>query len=119
MPPSMKSRGRSRFCAALADRFETEPGDPAPEVFDQFLSARVYSREMAEKLFALARDRSTSSWNVKRVAVLMLEKLFLLIPEDAVEEQRLFLTNLGFGSRELDEQLSPPFTEQPAAEEAH
>jgi predicted GNAT family acetyltransferase len=70
--------------------------DPlAPDLFDEFLPRRAYSRSFALKLIDVAKRSAGASWEIRRLAALMLENQVLKLSPDDVEEFDLLLVQLG------------------------
>src|ERR671926_340794 len=61
----------------------------------EFLQHEDYSRAFCLGLLALARRSTGVSWDVRRLAVLMLEHQLLKLAPDQLDEDRLLLTRLG------------------------
>jgi hypothetical protein len=62
---------------------------------DRFLRQRSYDRTFALELFDIARARRSTSWETRRLAVLMLEHQLLKIPDTDEIEFGFWLTRLG------------------------
>jgi hypothetical protein len=82
--------------ARLFNITATEFGDPlrAQELFNAFLQCPSYSRSLLLKLLETARGESGDHWEIRRLAVLMLEHQVLKIPPEDVEEFDFLLTEL-------------------------
>lgn len=74
----------------------TEFADPlrAFDLFNIFLQCPSYSRNLLLKLLEAARGSSGDDWEIRRLAVLMLEHQVLKIPPEKIEEFDLLLTEL-------------------------
>ncbi len=66
----------------------------ADALFKAFLQCPSYSRSLLLKLLEVARGNSGDAWELRRLAVLMLEHQVLKIPPENVEEFDVFLTQL-------------------------
>ncbi len=64
-------------------------------LLSQFLQHEDYSRAFCLSLLALARRRTGVSWDVRRLAILMLEHQMLKLAPDQIDEHDLLLTQLG------------------------
>lgn len=74
----------------------TEFDDPlrAYDLFNAFLQCPSYSRSLLLKLLDVARGSNGDTWEIRRLAILMLEHQVLKIPPENVEEFDLLLTEL-------------------------
>jgi hypothetical protein len=89
---------------------KTEFND-SPEVynlFDEFFQHKAYDRAYALKLLEKSKARETTSWNIRRLAALMLEHQMVNLPVDRIQEFDFFFARLkikateGIGSRVND-----------------
>ncbi len=80
-----------RFRHLIAHEFE----HGALALFDEFLPRRVYCRNFALKLIGMARRDAGESWELRRLAALMLENHLLKLAPDNTEEFDLILVQLG------------------------
>lgn len=64
-------------------------------LFKEFLLSRAYCRSFALKLIDLAKRSTGVSWELRRVAALMLENQVLKLSPDNVEEFDLLIVRLG------------------------
>ena len=88
-----------RLAHPLTDLVKEELGDD-PQAFalvNAFLGHNTYQRQFCLELLELARDRSSCSWDLRRLAILMLEHQILKLPLGAVAEFAFLLTELGIG----------------------
>jgi hypothetical protein len=70
---------------------EFDEADQAFAVFDDFLRHEAYDSAFCQRLLTAARQRSSGSWDIRRLAVLMLEHQILkLHPDDEIEFDFLF-----------------------------
>jgi hypothetical protein len=95
----MKNPGRPSSISArdsLLRLLSTEFDDPRPayDLFAEFLSHSGFSHSLCLKLFALAQDRTGTAWEIRRLAVLMLEHQILKIPPANLDEFNFVLTRL-------------------------
>ena len=84
------------------------PDDRAAyHLFDEFLQKTAYDRAFAVKLIAKARPGAGTSWETRRLAVLMLENQVLKIPPAAIDEFDFFFVDLKIkgGDTRLNESL--------------
>ena len=94
---SPQRRSYPRLPAHLSAVVEAEfAGQPlALELFDQLLRHKTYSRPFALKLLDVARGgRTRHSWELRRLAVLMLEHQALKLSEDDADEHDLLFVKL-------------------------
>lgn len=84
----------------LFNTLATEFDDPlrAYDLFNAFLQCSSYSRALLLKLLGMARGESGDAWELRRLAVLMLEHQVLKIPPENIEEFDLLLTDLNLKS---------------------
>jgi hypothetical protein len=72
----------------------TELDDTFSDLFNVFLQCPAYDRGLLLKLLAVAQGNSGDSWEVRRLAILMLEHQVLKIPAEDLEEFDFLLTQL-------------------------
>lgn len=80
----------------LLNLLKAEFHDPhqASELFDEFLEQETYNKSFCLRLLALARERTGVPWDIRRLAVLMLEhQIFRLQPHD-LDDFDFLLTQL-------------------------
>jgi hypothetical protein len=65
---------------------------------DRFIGQWSYQREFCHELLEIARGSIPSSWNLRRLAILMLEHQILKLPLDNVAEFAALLSELGIAS---------------------
>jgi hypothetical protein len=71
------------------------PNVPAvPDLIAEFLQQQTYSRTFCLKLIAIARQRAGVRWDIRRLAVLMLENQILRLRGDNLEEFDFIVTQL-------------------------
>lgn len=87
----------ARSTDRLLETLKTEFGDarPARDLFREFLPLESYERSFASKLLEVARQNSGVSWEVRCLAVLMLENQLLRLPASDAAEWGFVLTRLG------------------------
>ena len=73
---------------------EFDPSSRACELFEDFFRLKVYSRSFAIKLIEAARGAAGDSWDVRRLATLMLEHQVLKLAAGDTEEFDFLLTEL-------------------------
>ncbi|MGB9180571.1 MAG: hypothetical protein WCB68_15160 [Pyrinomonadaceae bacterium] len=80
----------------LFNTLATEFDDPlrAYDLFKDFLQCSSYSRSLLLKLIGVAEGNSADDWEMRRLAVLMLEHQVLKIPPESIEEFDILLTQL-------------------------
>jgi hypothetical protein len=97
---SPKSRQYShlpdRLFKIISSEFKHDP--LALALFDEFLPARSYSRSFALKLIGVAKRSAGASWEIRRLAALMLENQVLKLPLDRTDEFDFLLVQLGLKS---------------------
>ncbi|HEX8150544.1 MAG TPA: hypothetical protein VF591_25395 [Pyrinomonadaceae bacterium] len=76
----------------FADRFREARG--AYELFDEFLGRETYDRNFCVRLLAVARDGVKTHWEVRRLAVLMLEHQILKLDPSELAAFDFLLTRL-------------------------
>ena len=101
---------------------EFDEADQAFALFDDFLRHQAYDNAFCERLLTVAKQRSPASWDIRKLAVLMLEHQILkLHPDDEHEFDSLFTqlnlketrgTNGGIASSVLKEGYSTTDTRQ-------
>ncbi|HEY0379749.1 MAG TPA: hypothetical protein VGC87_22710 [Pyrinomonadaceae bacterium] len=82
------------YLRALQTAGFTQPRRPG-NLLSEFLEHEDYSRAFCLSLLALARRGTGVSWDVRRLAVLMLEHQLLKLAPDQIDEYDLLLTRLG------------------------
>ena len=95
----MKNLGRPSIISVrdpLLRLLSTQFDDPrrAYDLFAEFLSHSSFSKSLCLKLLAVAQDRTGTAWEIRRLAVLMLEHQTLKIPPDNLDEFNFVLTRL-------------------------
>jgi hypothetical protein len=80
----------------LFNLFKTEFSDVrrAYEMFDEFLRQKTYNDDFCLKLLAIAKRKDEASWDLRRLAVLMLEHQALKIPPNQLDDFELLFTRL-------------------------
>ncbi len=82
----------AHLSSVIANEFEDRL--LASELFEQFLNQKSYSRAFASRLIDTARGSSREGWEIRRLAVLMLEHQVLKISDDDLDEFDFLLTRL-------------------------
>lgn len=84
----------------LFNLLKTEFGDVrrAYEMFDEFLRQKIYNDEFSSKLLNVAKSRDDAPWDLRRLAVLMLEHQALKIPPNQLDGFELLFIRLGLMS---------------------
>src|SRR5436305_681970 len=67
----------------------------AVSLFQQFLDATAYSRQFALHLTDVARGRHSNSWEIRRLAALMLQAQLLNLEIENTREFRFIFDELG------------------------
>ena len=95
----MKNLGRPsstptqrRLLSLLTTQFDD--ASHAYDLFAEFLDQKTFSKSLCLKLIAVAKGRTGSSWNIRRLAVLMLEHQTLKIHPDKIDQFDFLLTQL-------------------------
>ena len=68
--------------------------DHAYDLFDEFLRHKAYNNSFCRKLIAIAKQRTQVTWEVRRLAVLMLEHQILKLHPDKLDDFDLLLTEM-------------------------
>ncbi|MFH0344011.1 MAG: hypothetical protein ACHBNF_18240, partial [Chromatiales bacterium] len=84
--------GQDRLLSLLTTQFDHV--SQAYGLFDEFLGHKTYSRCFCLKLLTAARQRTGTAWNIRRLAVLMLEHQILKIHPDNLDDFDFLLTGL-------------------------
>ena len=82
----------------LAGEFSGEPC--AFDLFDEFFRHKSYSRTFTSRLIDVAKGSLKSSWEIRRLAILMLEHQALKLPVECLEEFDFLFTRLNLKSGE-------------------
>ena len=95
----MKNLGRPssaslqhRLLSLLTTQFDD--ASRAHDLFVEFLKHKGFSKSLCLKLVAVAQDRTGSAWEIRRLAVLMLEHQTLKIRPDNLDEYNFLLVQL-------------------------
>ena len=87
-----KNLRRERLLSILTLRFE---GDTqAYALIDEFLGNETYNKSFFRELIQIARGNTGASWELRRLAVLVLEHQILKIPARSLNEFDFILTEL-------------------------
>lgn len=89
---SKRISNQDRLSKLLRVEFHDAPR--AADLFAEFLRQRTYDRNFSLKLIAVARERAGVPWEIRRLAVLMLEHQVLKLESDTLEEFQFLLTQL-------------------------
>src|SRR6185437_747683 len=91
-PKPAKNLRRERLLSSLAFRFE---GDAqAPALLEAFLDNETYNQTFCKDLIQIARGKTGSSWELRRLAMLMLEHQILKIPARSLNDFDFILAEL-------------------------
>lgn len=98
---AMRERSDPLFVESLIEAIQLEfGGNPvAVDLVRQFLKSTTYSRRFFLLLMNVARGRQCDSWDVRRLAALMLQEQLLALDVSNVEEFGFVLRKLGLKSR--------------------
>jgi hypothetical protein len=92
-PKPAKNLRRERLLSILTFRFE---GDAqAYELLNEFLENETYNKSFCKELIQIARGETGASWELRRLAVLMLEHQILKIAARSLNDFDFILTELG------------------------
>jgi hypothetical protein len=89
--PSRNSRN-SRLLKLLTNEFHD--AEQAYALFDEFLRHEAYDESFCLRLLAVARRGAETHWELRRLAILMLEHQILRIPNDNPSDFDFILTQL-------------------------
>jgi len=91
-PKPAKNSQRESLLSMLTLRFEGEAG--AYALLEKFLSCETYNKTFCKELIQIARGKNDASWELRRLAVLMLEHQILKIPARSLDDFDFILTEL-------------------------
>lgn len=80
------------LCSVLSTEFTAQPR--AHEVFNLFFQYKTYDRGCCVKLLEIARGDHQDTWELRRLAILMLEHQLVQLPPHQKEEFAFVLTEL-------------------------
>jgi len=83
---------QNRLLSLLTTQFYD--GARAYELFAEFLPHSSFSKSLCLKLLAVAQDKTGTAWDIRRLAVLMLEHQTLKIHPDNLDEFNSLITQL-------------------------
>lgn len=89
-PKPAKSLRRERLLSLVTDRFERE----AQTLVEEFLGNESFNKAFCSTLIEVARGRTGASWELRRLAVLMLEHQILKLSPRGVNDVDFILTEL-------------------------
>ena len=92
-PKPAKNLRYERLFNLLTFRFEGEP--QAYSLLEEFLSNEGYNKTFCKELIQIARGQTGAAWELRRLAVLMLEHQVLKIPARSLNDFDFILTELG------------------------
>ena len=99
-PKPAKNLRREPLLNILSFRFE---GDAeAYALLEQFLNHETYNKSFSHELIQIARGETVASWELRRLAVLMLEHQILKIPSRSLNDFDFVITGLN-----LKQQIGP------------
>src|ERR1041385_6329697 len=91
-PKPAKNLRRERLLNILTLRFE---GDAqAYALLEEFLGNETYNQTFCKELIQVARGKSGASWELRRLAILMLEHQILKIPARSLNDFDFIITEL-------------------------
>jgi hypothetical protein len=73
---------------------EFDNAHQAYDLFDEFLQQKTYNKSFCLRLLTVAKQRTGVSWNIRRLAVLMIEHQILMLNPDNLEEFDFLLIQL-------------------------
>ena len=83
---------RNRLLNLLAAEFDE--ADHAFTLFDDFLRHEAYDNAFCQRLLTVAKQRTSASWDIRKLAVLMLEHQILKLHPDEAHEFDVLFTQL-------------------------
>jgi hypothetical protein len=83
---------RARLLKLVTDRLSDV--HQAVDLLDEFLRHRAYSKKFCLRLLTLAKQSGTVPWDVRRLAILMLEHQILKLQPDQLDQFDFLLTQL-------------------------
>ena len=89
-PKPAKNLRRERLLNILKLRFEGE----AEALLEKFLDNKTYNKSFCKELIQIARGETDASWELRRLAVLMLEHQILKIPARNINDFDFIVTEL-------------------------
>lgn len=95
-----RSSSRNRLLNLLTTEFEE--AHQANDLFDEFLRHETYNETLCLSLLAMAKQKPEVSWNIRRLAILMLEHQILKLHPDNLQAFDLLLTRLQLKEPGLD-----------------
>jgi hypothetical protein len=102
-PKPAKNSRRERLLSILSLRFEGEA--EAYALLEQFLSNETYNKTFCRELIQIARGKTGASWELRRLAMLMIEHQILKIPARSLNDFDFILTEFN-----LKKQAGPNIT---------
>jgi hypothetical protein len=105
---------RARLLNLVTDKFSD--AHQAADLLDEFLRQRAYSKKFCQRLLTLAEQSGKASWDVRRLAILMLENQILKLHPDKLDQFDFLLTQLklkpapGLGVRVVSAVLGEGFS---------
>lgn len=94
-PKPVKSLRRDRLLSTLTRHFEGD--DQAYSLVEEFLGKETFNKAFCTKLIEVARGITAASWELRRLAVLMLEHQILKISARSLNDFDFMLTALKLG----------------------
>jgi hypothetical protein len=88
----LSTSAQDRLLSLLTTQFDDAP--QAYDLFAEFLAQKNYSRCLCSKLLSVARQATGTPWDVRRLAVLMLEHQVLKIHPENLDEFNFLFTQL-------------------------
>ncbi len=105
------SRRPSRISShnRLINLVSTEFGDAreASDLFAEFLQQEGYSRSFCLRLLNVAKQSTASGWDIRRLAILMLEHQVLQLSQDRLEEFDFLLAQLDLKAPGYHNKIKP------------
>jgi hypothetical protein len=83
---------RNKLLNLLTTEFDN--AHQADDLFDEFLQQKTYNKSFCLRLLTVAKQRTGVPWDIRRLAVLMLEHQILMLRPDNLEEFDFLFTQL-------------------------
>lgn len=96
-PKPAKNLQRQRLLSICTPLFKNDA--QAYSLIEDFLDEETFSRSVCTKLIRVARGATGASWNLRRLAVLMLEHQVLKIPSKSLTDFDFILTRLNLKTK--------------------
>jgi hypothetical protein len=94
MNPGTATRTSKPDCLLKLLNTEFKDAHQANDLFNEFLQYEAYNESFCLRLLAVARQGDVASWDIRRLAVLMLEHQILKLPLDKIDAFDFLLVQL-------------------------